>query len=124
MEAVVGRENMIAALKRVTGNKGKPGVDEMTVDELEPYLNDHWERIKAELIEDRYMPEPVRQAEMWNAGASHMNEAFKKSDFDKMGLVSLRDSIMAIRNKSRTVVYGTVRTVVERSEGSRPPPTR
>jgi RNA-directed DNA polymerase len=64
MEAVVERENMIAALKRVVGNKGKPGVDGMTVEELEPYLNEHGERIKAELLEDRYMPEPVRLAEI------------------------------------------------------------
>ena len=48
----------------------------------------------------------------WNAGASHMNEAFKKSDFDRMGLVSLLDTILVIRNQSRTAVYGTVRTVV------------
>jgi RNA-directed DNA polymerase len=48
----------------------------------------------------------------WNAGASHMNEAFKKLDFDKMGLVSLLDTILVIRNQSRTAVYGTVRTVV------------
>jgi RNA-directed DNA polymerase len=48
----------------------------------------------------------------WNAGASHMNEAFKKSDFDKMGLVSLLDTILEIRNQSRTAEYGTVRSVV------------
>jgi succinate dehydrogenase/fumarate reductase flavoprotein subunit len=48
----------------------------------------------------------------WNAGSSHMHEAFKKSYFDKMNLVSLLDSILTIRNKSRTAVYGTVRTVV------------
>jgi RNA-directed DNA polymerase len=48
----------------------------------------------------------------WNAGASHMNEAYKKLDFDKMGLVSLLDTILVIRNQSRTAVYGTVRTVV------------
>jgi RNA-directed DNA polymerase len=48
----------------------------------------------------------------WNAGASHMNEVFQKSDFDKMGLVSLLDTILKIRNQSRTAVYGTVRTVV------------
>jgi RNA-directed DNA polymerase len=48
----------------------------------------------------------------WNAGASHMNEAFKKSDFDKMGLVSLLDIILTIRNQSRTAEYGTVRSVV------------
>ena len=48
----------------------------------------------------------------WNSGASHLHEAFKKSYFDKAGLVSLLDSILSIRNTSRTAVYGTVRTVV------------
>jgi RNA-directed DNA polymerase len=48
----------------------------------------------------------------WNAGASHMNEAYKKFDFDRMGLVSLLDTILVIRNQSRTAEYGTVRSVV------------
>ena len=48
----------------------------------------------------------------WNSGASHMNEAFKKSYFDQMGLVALLDTIRKIRKSSRTAVYGTVRTVV------------
>ena len=34
----------------------------------------------------------------WNAGASHMNQAFRKLDFDTMGLVSLLDTILIIRN--------------------------
>jgi hypothetical protein len=48
----------------------------------------------------------------WNAGAAHMHAAFKKSYFDKAGLVSLLDMLFSIRNTSRTAVYGTVRTVV------------
>ena len=48
----------------------------------------------------------------WNAGATHMNAAFTKAYFDKMGLVSLLDRFLDIRNQSRTAVYGTVRTVV------------
>lgn len=28
----------------------------------------------------------------WNAGAAHMHAAFTKSDFDRLGLVSLVDS--------------------------------
>jgi RNA-directed DNA polymerase len=48
----------------------------------------------------------------WNAGASHMNAAFTKANFDQMGLVSLLDRFLDIRNQSRTAVYGTVRTVV------------
>jgi group II intron reverse transcriptase/maturase len=61
MEAVVGRENMIAAYSRVVGNRGSAGVDGMSVDELKPYLNEHWERIKSELLAGGYIPQPVRQ---------------------------------------------------------------
>ena len=38
MEAVVERENMIAACKRVIGEQGSAGVDGMTVDDLRAYL--------------------------------------------------------------------------------------
>jgi group II intron reverse transcriptase/maturase len=61
MEAVVERGNMTAAYNRVVGNKGAAGADGMAVDDLKPYLNEHWERIKSELLEDRYMPQPVKE---------------------------------------------------------------
>jgi RNA-directed DNA polymerase len=64
LDAVVERENMIRALKRVQGNKGAPGIDGMTVEELEPYLKAHWARIKAELLEGRYRPQAVRGVEI------------------------------------------------------------
>ena len=38
MEAVVGRENMLAAFQRVTSNRGAAGADGMTVEELKAYL--------------------------------------------------------------------------------------
>ena len=46
MEEVVRRENLIKALKRVCANKGSPGVDGMTVDELKGYLKTHWPDIR------------------------------------------------------------------------------
>jgi len=64
MEAVVERGNMTAAYRRLMRNKGSSGVDGMTVDELKPYLNVHWERIKKELLEDRYRPSPVLSVEI------------------------------------------------------------
>lgn len=59
MEAVVERENMKAAYGRVMSNKGAAGVDEMPVDTLKAHLDKHWPRIKAELLEGRYEPQPV-----------------------------------------------------------------
>jgi RNA-directed DNA polymerase len=64
MEVVVERGNMTAAYKRVVRNKGSAGIDGMTVDELIPYLRHEWERIKSELLEDRYRPQPVVQVEI------------------------------------------------------------
>ena len=40
LEEVLRRENMLSALRRVRSNKGAPGMDGMTVEELVPYLKD------------------------------------------------------------------------------------
>lgn len=64
MDAVVERENMWLALRRVEGNKGAAGVDDMPVVSLRPYLKEHWPRIKAELLEGRYTPSPVLRVEI------------------------------------------------------------
>jgi RNA-directed DNA polymerase len=45
-------------------NKGAPGVDGMTVEELMPYLKTNWSRIKEELLEGRYKPNPVKRVEI------------------------------------------------------------
>ena len=59
MERVVARVNALAALKRVRQNKGSPGVDGMTVNELGPYLVAHWEGIREQLLAGNYQPQPV-----------------------------------------------------------------
>ena len=68
MEAVVERENMLKALRRVVGNKGAAGVDAMSVDELKPYLQTHWGCIKEYLLEGSYQPQPVRRVEIPKPG--------------------------------------------------------
>ena len=68
MDAVVERENMKRALRRVQANKGAPGVDGMTVDELLPYLRREWLRIKEELLNGTYRPAPVRTVEIAKPG--------------------------------------------------------
>lgn len=61
MEQVVARENAMQAFKRVRRNKGSPGTDGMTVDQLEPYLREHWEAIREQLLAGRYQPSVVRR---------------------------------------------------------------
>ncbi|NNN06183.1 MAG: group II intron reverse transcriptase/maturase [Elusimicrobia bacterium] len=68
MEQVVGRENLKRALRRVVSNKGAPGPDGMTVEELTPFLKAHWPRLRGELLESRYVPKPVRAVDIPKPG--------------------------------------------------------
>lgn len=68
MEAVVERSNVVRALKRVKQNKGSPGVDGMTVDELPAHLNSNWEVIRAQLLDGTYRPKAVREVEIPKSG--------------------------------------------------------
>jgi RNA-directed DNA polymerase len=61
MELVVERQNCLAALKRVMGNKGSPGIDGMTVEELPAFLRRHWPRLREDLLTGRHHPQPVRR---------------------------------------------------------------
>jgi group II intron reverse transcriptase/maturase len=61
MEQVVARANAIAALKRVRRNKGSPGVDGMTVEQLESYLHGHWPRLREALLTGTYQPNAVQR---------------------------------------------------------------
>lgn len=60
MEAVVERENMRMAYRRVMRNKGAPGVDGMTLESLLPHLNSKWADIKEELLNGKYQPSGIR----------------------------------------------------------------
>lgn len=68
MEAVVARENLLRAYSQVMSNKGSAGVDGMTVDQLKPYLQQHWVEIKEDLLGDQYRPQPVRSVEIEKPG--------------------------------------------------------
>ncbi|MFE7333221.1 group II intron reverse transcriptase/maturase [Streptomyces sp. NPDC057565] len=60
-EAVFSKENLLAALKRVEANRGAPGVDGMTTEELRPWIAQNWSKMWAELDAGTYKPAPVRR---------------------------------------------------------------
>lgn len=61
MERVLDRANLFSALKRVTQNKGSAGIDGMGLDKLPEYLKQHWPRIRQELLNGAYKPQPVKR---------------------------------------------------------------
>ena len=74
MEAVVERENMMNAYRRVVSNKGASGVDKMDVQELKPYLQTCWAEIKEKLLQGQYEPQPVLRVEIPKPGGKGMRK--------------------------------------------------
>jgi RNA-directed DNA polymerase len=64
MERIVARDNLRKALAQVRRNKGAPGVDVMSVDDLAAHLKDHWPAIRDQLLHGTYRPQPVRRVEI------------------------------------------------------------
>jgi RNA-directed DNA polymerase len=64
LESILERENMRTALQRVKSNKGAPGIDTMTVDQLPVYLKRHWLKIRQAILDGTYEPLPVRRKEI------------------------------------------------------------
>ena len=64
LNRIVERNNLRRALNQVRRNKGAPGIDGMTVDELPEFLRQHWPRIRQHLIDGSYCPKPVKRVEI------------------------------------------------------------
>ena len=61
IEVILEDENLNEALNRVKSNKGVAGVDKMTVYEIDTYFQNNRERIKKEILEKKYRPQPVKR---------------------------------------------------------------
>jgi RNA-directed DNA polymerase len=72
MDEVLRRENLIAAYKRVIRNGGAPGVDGMTVDDLQALPREHFTRIWEQLRNGTYRPQPVRRVDIPKPGGKGM----------------------------------------------------
>jgi RNA-directed DNA polymerase len=68
MEQVCDPKNLIRAYRRVRSNKGKPGVDGMTVHELADWLRSNHAALTASLLDGTYQPQPVRGVQIPKPG--------------------------------------------------------
>ena len=68
MERISERGNLNRAYKRVKANKGAPGIDGMTVEELYDWLKEHKEGLIASLLDGSYEPQTVLGREIDKPG--------------------------------------------------------
>jgi retron-type reverse transcriptase len=59
--AMLTRENLQRALKRVKANKGAAGVDGLDIDQTARQLVTTWPAIREQLLQGTYRPSPVRR---------------------------------------------------------------
>jgi group II intron reverse transcriptase/maturase len=68
MERVVEAGNVKAALRRVKQNRGSPGIDGMTVEQLPAWLVTGWAGVREQLLSGAYPPQPVREQQIPKGG--------------------------------------------------------
>jgi RNA-directed DNA polymerase len=64
MELIFDEINIGKAIQRVMKNKGSPGIDEMTTEQLPNYMQKNWSIIKEEILSGKYKPKAVKLVEI------------------------------------------------------------
>ena len=64
LEKILYKDNLNRAFKRVKANKGAPGVDGITVEEIGAYLKENQQMIIATIYKGKYTPDAVRRVEI------------------------------------------------------------
>jgi RNA-directed DNA polymerase len=64
LEEILSSVNVRTACERVKRNKGAPGIDDVTVKELDYFMEKHWVRISDEILNGTYKPSPVKRVEI------------------------------------------------------------
>ena len=61
MEEILSEKNLKMAIKKVKQNKGAPGVDKMTVQEVEQWFEQYREELISKMMNKQYRPMPVKR---------------------------------------------------------------
>ena len=61
MEKVLSGKNLQIAIKKVKQNKGTPGVDKMTIQEVEEWFNQYRDDVVQQIMNKKYRPMPVKR---------------------------------------------------------------
>lgn len=64
IESVVDDSNMKRAVAKVVSNKGAPGIDGITTEEIKEVMQKQWPQIRQDILDGKYCPTPVRRVEI------------------------------------------------------------
>ncbi len=64
LEKILNKDNLNRAFKRVKANKGAPGIDGITIEEIGAYLRENQKELIERIKRGKYTPDPVRRVEI------------------------------------------------------------
>jgi RNA-directed DNA polymerase len=85
IEGVVNDYNIQEAVKAVTRNKGAPGIDGITTEEIKGVMQKQWPKIKQDILDGKYRPKPVKRVEIPKPDGSGVR---------KLGIPTVMDRII------------------------------
>ncbi|MDP4157250.1 MAG: group II intron reverse transcriptase/maturase [Bacillota bacterium] len=85
IEGVVNDYNIQEAVKAVTRNKGAPGIDGVTTEEIKGMIQKQWPKIKEAILDGKYRPSPVKRVEILKPDGSGVR---------KLGIPTVIDRII------------------------------
>lgn len=83
LEKILYKDNLNRAFKRVKANKGAPGIDGITVEEIGKCLQENQKEIVERIYRGKYTPDPVRRVEIPKADGG----------IRKLGIPTVKDRI-------------------------------
>jgi len=84
MEEVANALNLMEAYFEVKANKGKPGIDHMTVEQMGEYLFANRDKLSQSLLNGTYKPQPVKRVEIPKPGGGTR----------KLGVPTVKDRVV------------------------------
>lgn len=109
IERAVSDYNIQEAIKVVIRNKGSPGIDGITTEEIKEVIQKQWPKIKQDILEGKYRPSPVKRVEIPKPD---------KSGVRKLGIPTVMDRIIQ-QALYQELVYAFEPTFSENSYGFR-----
>jgi RNA-directed DNA polymerase len=109
IEGLVSGYNIERAIKVVVRNKGAPGVDGITTEDIKEIMKKEWPKIKQDILEGKYRPKPVKRVEIPKPDGSGVR---------KLGIPTVLDRVIQ-QAVYQELVYAFEATFSESSYGFR-----
>ena len=72
MEKILSQENLEMAIRKVKQNKGAPGIDRMTVQEIEYWFEKYQDELITKIMNKQYRPMPVKRVYIPNDASIYL----------------------------------------------------